>query len=318
MFRWIKEALVGSATVEFESAFDLPESVSRLKAASRRWVFSSMGQQFASGSVSASRVSLQRVIPMVGNSFKPFFVGRFEQHNGNVRLTGRFSMRWLVKVFMAFWLGLCVLFTVAGIVTAIHTPKAASMPLMGGLMLLFGLGLVRLGGWFSRRDPEWLSEVISTALHAPGAALPDGTFPEHPAHLSTSRTPAFIPVVALLLAISGVMGVASAITGIQTYRSDLQHTVITHYASGMLRYGAAAYGLVMLGLAFGIYRRSLLAWRLCFGLLGGSWLYSLFDLLTRADLGNARIPAIAFFVVSIVIVLIWGRWWYAQRAHFHN
>ena len=277
-----------------------------------------MGQQLAAGSVSASRVSLQRVIPMVGNSFKSFFVGRFEQHDGKVVLTGRFAMHWLVKVFMAFWFGFCVLFTVARIVTAIRTPRAAFMPLTGGLMLLFGLGLVRLGGWFSRRDPAWLSDVISTALHAPEAALPDGTFPAHPAHLSTSRTPAFILVVALLLAISGVMGLVSAITGIQTYRSDLQHTVIMHYARGTLRYVAAAYGLVMLGLAWGVYRRSLLAWRLCFGPLGGSWLYSLFELLMRADLGNARIPAMAFFVVSIVIVLIWGRWWYAQRVHFHD
>jgi hypothetical protein len=255
---------------------------------------------------------------MVGNSFKPFFIGRFEQQAGKVVLTGRFTMHWLVKVFMTFWFGFCALFVVTGLAAAIHTSKAAAVPLMGGLMLLFGLGLVRLGGWFSRRDPAWLSDVISTALHAPEAALPDGTFPAHPAHLSTTRTPAFIPIVAILLAIFGVMGVVSAITGIQTYRSDLQHTVITHYASGALRYMAAAYGLVMLGLAYGIYRRSLLAWRLCFGLLGGSWIYSLFDLLSRSDLGNARIPAIAFCVVSIVIVLIWGRWWYAQRAHFHD
>ena len=77
-------------------------------------------------------------------------------------------------------------------------------------------------------------------------------------HLSTSRTPAFIPLVALLLAISGVMGLVSASTGIKTYRSDLRRTVITHYASGTLR------------------------------------------------------------IVSIVIVLVWGRWWYAQRAHFHD
>ena len=77
-------------------------------------------------------------------------------------------------------------------------------------------------------------------------------------HLSTSRTPAFIPVVALLLAISGVMGLVSASTGIQTYRSDPRRTVITHYARETLR------------------------------------------------------------IASIVIAFIWERWWYAQRAHFHD
>ena len=318
MFRWIKQAIVGSAPIEFESAFELNESVKRLKTATRRWMFSSMGQPFAAGRVTASRVSLQRVIPMGGNSFKPFFVGRFEQRGDKVVLTGRFTMNWFVKIFMMVWFAFCVFFIVAGVAAAIHSPRSVPMPLMGGLMLLFGLGLVRLGGWFSRRDPAWLSEVICTALRAPDAVLPDGTIPADPALQPSNQRPAFITIAATLLAIFGVMGLVSAITGIQTYRSDLQRTVITHYANGTLRCVAAAYGVVMLGLAYGIYRRSLFAWKLCFGLLGGSWLYSLFDLVTRTDLGNARIPAIAFCAASIVIVLIWGWWWYAQRIHFHD
>ena len=55
MFRWIKQALVGSAPIEFASAFGLNESVKRLKTATRRWMFSSMGQPFAAGRVTASR-----------------------------------------------------------------------------------------------------------------------------------------------------------------------------------------------------------------------------------------------------------------------
>lgn len=318
MFRWIMEALAGSVPVEFESAFGLDESVKRLKAATRRWMLSSMGQPFAAGRVTAARVSLQRVIPMVGNSFKPFFVGRFEQRNGKVILAGRFTMSWFVKIFMTIWFAFCGFIAVAGVAAAIISPKAVPMPLMGGVMLLFGFGLVRLGRWFSRKDPAWLSDVIRTALHASEAAWPDGTVPAHSACQSANQTPAFIPIAATLLALFGVMGLVSAITGIQTYHSDLQRTVITHYANGTHRYVAAVYGVVMLGLAYGVYRRSLFAWKLCFGLLGGSWLYSLFDVSTRTDLGHARIPAIIFCTASIVIVLIWGWWWYAQRIHFHD
>jgi hypothetical protein len=58
--------------------------------------------QEAVGTVKSSCVSLQRVIPMVGNSFEPFFRGRFVEKTGKVILVGRFTMHWLVKAFMLF------------------------------------------------------------------------------------------------------------------------------------------------------------------------------------------------------------------------
>jgi hypothetical protein len=56
-------------------------------------------------------VQLQRAIPMVRNSFKPFFVGRFEFKNGRIVLVGHFTMHWFVKIFMTFWFGFCVLWS---------------------------------------------------------------------------------------------------------------------------------------------------------------------------------------------------------------
>jgi hypothetical protein len=105
MIRWITNWWRGSPPVEFASSFGLSESVERLKAATRRSVFSVLARQEAVGTVTESRVSLQRVIPMMGNSFKPFYRGRFIEVDGNVILTGRFTMHWLVKVFMTFWFG---------------------------------------------------------------------------------------------------------------------------------------------------------------------------------------------------------------------
>jgi len=46
--------------------------------------------------------------------------------------------------------------------------------------------------------------------------------------------------------------------------------------------------------------------------------YSVVDLLTRDDLGNAYMPGILFGVVSVIVVGLWGRWWYAQRVHFRK
>src|SRR5215469_18474481 len=103
---------MATTSIEFQSAFGLGESVDRLKAATRRSVFVSMARQAAVGRVSAERVVLQRVIPMFGNSFKPFFVGRFIERDGRVFLVGQFRMLWLVRVFMTFWFGMIALMAV--------------------------------------------------------------------------------------------------------------------------------------------------------------------------------------------------------------
>jgi hypothetical protein len=91
VIRWFIELIYGSTPVEFESSFGLHESVARIHAATVRSVFLSFHKQSAVGRVTEHRVSLQRVIPLVGNSFKPFFVGKFEIKNGHVVLIGRFN-----------------------------------------------------------------------------------------------------------------------------------------------------------------------------------------------------------------------------------
>lgn len=101
MVRWIGDLWRGSAPVEFESAFGLSESVERLRAATRRSLFSVLAREEAVGTVKETCVSLQRVISMVGNSFKPFYRGRFIERDGHVILTGRFTMMWPVKLFVA-------------------------------------------------------------------------------------------------------------------------------------------------------------------------------------------------------------------------
>src|ERR1700722_15917254 len=100
MFRWLWRLLYESTPAEFRSTFGLEESVERLRAATKRSVFSSLGETAAGGQVSGQsageRVWLQGFFPMVGNSFKPFFIGRFEIREGVTVLTGRFSLLTIV------------------------------------------------------------------------------------------------------------------------------------------------------------------------------------------------------------------------------
>lgn len=318
MFRWIKEIWTGSDPVEFESSFGLIESVERLKAATRRWGLFTVSQEVASGIVSEHRVSLQRVIPMVGNSFKLFFVGRFELSGDKVVLRGRFTLHWFVKLFMAVWLGFCGLFAVLGIFAALRSPQATPMPFAGLGMLVAGLGIVRLGGWFSRNDPMWLSTVIRNTLSTQAEMASTGQVTDMSRQPQKGWPPTVILVVSAVLLLGGFMSFVSAVTGIQSYQGHSGGAFVRHYADMRLRYVVAVYGALMLALSLGIYRRRMFAWRMGFVVLIGGGILQTLGLLTSNDLGNARVPAIVFSVFAAVILIIWGRWWYAQRVHFHD
>ena len=166
MIRGAWDLVYGATPAEFESSYGLDESLQRLAAATNRSVFSALTRQGAVGTVRHLRVSLQRVIRMVGNSFKPFFIGEFQQRNGRVVLTGWFTMTWPVKAFMSVWFGFLLLWTALGgasLVTQVQS-DVAWLPLSGVGMIGAGIALVWIGKWFARNDAAWLSNVIQEAL----------------------------------------------------------------------------------------------------------------------------------------------------------
>jgi hypothetical protein len=165
MLRWIADLWWNSTPAEFESSFGLNESVERLTAATRRSMFSSLSQQEAVGKVTEMHVSLQRVIPLVRNSFKPFYRGHFIERNEKVILSGKFTMHWLAKVFLTFWFGGAACFTLFTLATISHA--SMFLPLCGLGMMSAGVGLVALSKWFARNDAAWLSDIIRGALCAP-------------------------------------------------------------------------------------------------------------------------------------------------------
>ena len=123
MFGAIAKILYGSDPAEFESFYTVDESVARLNAV-RGSIRASLTKEVATGAVSKSRVVLRRVIPFVGNSFKPHFVGQFEERDGGVVLVGRFTMHWVVKAFMTLWLGGCVAWTLFALSATVQRPEA--------------------------------------------------------------------------------------------------------------------------------------------------------------------------------------------------
>lgn len=171
--RRLYEFVFVSVPVRFPSDFSVQQSVARLRARTKRTVFSTLFRQAAVGPVSESRVRLQRVIPLVGNSFKPVFVGRFELSQGRVVLEGQFTVFRAVKVFMCIWFAiglLIVAIVLAGTLKAIvqhrvgQEPAVLLAPLGPIVFLLAGVGFVRSGWWLSRKDMAYLAGVIEAAL----------------------------------------------------------------------------------------------------------------------------------------------------------
>jgi hypothetical protein len=313
--------LYGSTPAEFKSAFGLKDSVEHLRLATRRSAFGVLAQQAAAGPVSETRVRLQRVIPMVGNSFKPFFFGRFEHRGDEVHLVGRFSMLGIVKVFMTFWLGAVLAF---GMVAGLALPAAAAWKgfLVSLAMFAAGLGLIGLGKWFARNDIAWLSDVIGVALGgAPkSAAVSAQSSPSLAAPLPDSTAPpTVLRVTALVLFLSGVSCVWGAASGVSSWHVNFAgHAAVTHFSSSTSRLPIGACGLVMCVLGIGVYRSRPWAWSGLLVFIVASGVMAI----PRVFL-DPYFPDISGFraicgVLMLAVTAYWAWWWYAQRVHFKS
>lgn len=310
MFRLLYE----STPAEFRSSFGIAESVERLSAATKRSVFAAFGETAAVGKVSEKFVRLQRVIPMVGNSFKPFFTGRFEVRDGVTVLAGRFGMLMGAKVFMTLWFALTGAFAVGTLFGGLKPqgPQATFFVWQPFLMLAGGLALVWVGKWFARNDVAWLSGVIGTALGAPASAA--ATTWDAVTKTDPDAVPAALKAAALVLGASGAMALVAGFAGPHSW-PRMQRSFDT---PAVLQLGNwnFVYAIVVISLGLGIWRRRPWAWWCGFLLLGLSVCVSLFAMPTDAHLGPPVGMRVVFAVMSCLVVAVWGRWWYAQRKHF--
>ena len=173
MIKKLDAFLFGNIPFYCESKYSLEESVIRLKGDTKRSVFSSLFKQNAVGKVSASKVSLQRVIPFFGNSFKPIFVGKFREEKGKVYLKGKFTTFLFSKIFMAVWFSFALLWTALAIMQVSQTfATQADRPLvelflfpLGGVAFIgIGVLIIKFCWKLSAKDIDYLKKVIVEAL----------------------------------------------------------------------------------------------------------------------------------------------------------
>ncbi len=184
MFSRLFAFLFGDVPVEFRSAFSLQESVRRLRKVTKRNPLLGLIKEVAAGRVTEAGVRLQRVRPVLANPYKPIFVGRFEDTNGQVYLRGRFTMPLVSKIFASTWLSLVLSFLIVTIASGLGIDmigmgrNVALLPLLSVILaeiilLMFGVALLRFSWRLSQSDIGYLTTVITQTLCSRSTSPPD-------------------------------------------------------------------------------------------------------------------------------------------------
>jgi hypothetical protein len=245
------------------------------------------------------------VTPMVRNSFKPFFVGRFESRDGVTLLTGQFGMSLFTKIFMTFWLAMVALLGVGFLVGSLNATAPYPRQIVVGpfLMLVAGVGLVALGKWFARNDVAWLTGVIGRALDIPGIGAQSG----EETKFDAAAVPTVLKGVALFLAASAVMALFAEFVAPKMGGTPKLST---------LGHWNIVYAIAFLSLSVGVWFRRPWAWWGVFLVLGLSVVSSQFLMGKNAQMTLPPFIRVVFGIFALIVVAVWGRWWYAQRKHF--
>lgn len=161
MPRAIHDPRFGTIDIEFESDYSLAESVQRLQDATK-------GPTPAiRGTVAETYVSIHRANPPMMRDFRPWFFGKFVVVRDRVVLRGSYAMHDGARVVLAIWLAICALALYRTVDDARYGLGSHFMSLIPLAMAGLGFVVMWLGRRATMRDPEWISDVIWSALKLP-------------------------------------------------------------------------------------------------------------------------------------------------------
>lgn len=159
-----------SDQVKFYSQLSVEETISCLSIKTKKpdlmiLLASDVRKQTLVGRVTKDEVVLHRVTPLLGNFFKPYFFGKFENQNGTIVLEGIFTMRMFAKIVLSTFIAILII--VEAVILFVATgPEPVSVlvlyqvPAMAVLLFC----LLIFSRWLSGKDVEWISNEIKSAL----------------------------------------------------------------------------------------------------------------------------------------------------------
>jgi hypothetical protein len=118
----VRQFIYGSEPFEIELNVPRATAIERLKEIVHRTTLTGIGTERIVGSVNEYQVKLQRVIPMVQNSFKPILVGTVTTKNGKTILTGVFRFHRYVQIFLTIWFGFIAFWTLLSLSFVVAKP----------------------------------------------------------------------------------------------------------------------------------------------------------------------------------------------------
>jgi hypothetical protein len=271
-----------------------------------------------------------------GNSFGPYFYGKLKQAEIGTEISGDFRIHPFVFAFMALWFGLLIVIGGVMVLTSFtqwvtghydHTKNAN--PLVGVfaplVMAIFGIGLVKFGKWLGRSEEARMSEFLQQTFSA-NKVPPKAAFTQPTSSQKISMT---VPM--LLFAALGVLSFASSFTGISSYHAsassnDLSHSgaIITYYHDQWGRWLALANGIFLGFMAYGIWKRLYLIWKLGFVLIALSAVSFVFNVLgdPNALPHVSGRPLLVFTIFisagALAVGAYWTVWWYKKKDYFNQ
>ena len=165
---WFRRILPADRPVRFETHLPVVEAVRRLEAIVEPFGWRRFVTETIRGKVSTDAVSLERVIPLFTNSWRPMFEGRIEAAPVGSALVGSFGLSTYTRRFMLVFIGFGVMWSLMAGCTVAMTPQPELpfwFPFAGLGMAGVGVVVSHVAHALSSGDIEWLSGRIRNALH---------------------------------------------------------------------------------------------------------------------------------------------------------
>jgi hypothetical protein len=127
------------------------------------------------------------------------------------------------------------------------------------------------------------------------------------------------------LSISGIICLLSAISGVASFYTRNGGYMVTYYQSYLSRGFVALLGCGLLYLAWAVYRRQIIAWRLMFFIHAAAWLgfvwigtHMVGSEYPQESRRNTLLFAAILAIVSLPVAIFSGCRWQNQKRHFYD